>query len=257
MKLGFMPTLSVGARVAALALIPVAGFAFMAMTYLANENEVAAAFSSVDHAGKLSAASREFKSALASMNASAQEFAAAPTEDSAAAVKESQSRAIGELDKIVASANSAELTDIGLLRQRLAKIAEMFGLLEQELQRFGFTELEGLRGRARETGVAIERLVNSGIPEVSRQDAAKLILPLIQIRRYEAESKLTRLAYLENLIKEEAANFEQALASLGYDEALKTMLAGKVTAHIEAFEKWVASASRTRLLVLSVRSDSE
>jgi short subunit fatty acids transporter len=126
MKLGFTPALSVGARVAALALIPVAGFAFMAMTYFANENEVAAAFSSLDHASKLSAASREFKNALAGMSTSAQEFAAAPSEDLANAVKENQSRAIGELDKIVASANSAELTDIGLLRQRLSRVAEMF-----------------------------------------------------------------------------------------------------------------------------------
>ena len=257
MKLGFMPALSVGARVAALALIPVAGFAFMAITYFANEHEVAAAFSSVDHASRLSAASREFKNALAAMNTSAQEFAAAPSEDLSAAVKESQSHAIGELDKIVASANSAELTDIGLLRQRLARVAEVFGLLEQELQRFGFTETEGLRGQAREAGVAIERLVNSGIPEVSRQDAAKLILPLVQMRRYEAEYKLTRLQYLEGLVKDEATNFEQALAPLAYDAALKTALAGKVAASTAAFEKWVASASRTRLLVLSVRSDSE
>jgi methyl-accepting chemotaxis protein len=257
MKLGFMPALSVGARVAALALIPVAGFAFMAMTYFANENEVAAAFSSLDHASKLSAASREFKNALAAMNTSAQEFAAAPSEDLAGAVKENQSRAIGELDKIVASASSAELTDIGLLRQKLARVAEIFGLLEQELQRFGFTDSEGLRGRAREAGAAIERLVNSGIPEMSRQDAVKLILPLVQMRRYEAEFKLTRLQYLEGLIKEEAANFEQALAPLPYDGAFKAALAGTVTGYVETFDKWVASAGKTRLLVLSVRSDSE
>jgi methyl-accepting chemotaxis protein len=257
MKLGFTPALSVGARVAALALIPVAGFAFMAMTYFANENEVAAAFSSVDHASKLSAASREFKNALAAMNTSAQEFAAAPSEELSTAVKESQSRAIGELDKIVASANAAELTDIGLLRQRLTRVAEMFALLEREQQRFGFAETAGLRGQAHEAGIAIERLVNSGIPEVSRQDAVRLVLPLIQMRRYEADYKLTRLQYLEGLVKEEAANFERALAALAYDGAFKAALAGNVTAYVEAFEKWVASASRTRLLVLSVRSDSE
>ena len=72
--------ISVRARIAALALIPVVGFAIVGLAYLAGEQEIEAAFESVKTSGALADASHDFKSAISTMRISAKEFATSPNQ---------------------------------------------------------------------------------------------------------------------------------------------------------------------------------
>src|SRR5436853_7686671 len=63
----FSTDLSVRARLIVLSLIPVMGFAAIAVAYLSSERAVDAAFGSVQQSARLADASRAFKEALTTM----------------------------------------------------------------------------------------------------------------------------------------------------------------------------------------------
>jgi hypothetical protein len=67
--------ISVRARIAALALIPVFGFAIIGLAYLGGEQEVEIALESARMSGVLADASRDFKSAIGTIRIIAKEFA--------------------------------------------------------------------------------------------------------------------------------------------------------------------------------------
>src|SRR5262245_6376587 len=73
-----LPNLSVRARIAVLALIPVVGFAANGFNFVPSERDVEGALERVQRAGTLADASRELKGALAAMRASARELALRP-----------------------------------------------------------------------------------------------------------------------------------------------------------------------------------
>ena len=80
-----LTAVSVRARIAALALIPVAGFVANGLTYMSSERDVEAAFMTVKLAGAMSDASRQLKAALVTMRASARDFAVTPSAELAKA----------------------------------------------------------------------------------------------------------------------------------------------------------------------------
>ena len=74
----FSTDVSVRSRLIVLSLIPVIGFAAVAVAYLSSERAVDAAFESVHQSSRLSEASRGFKEALATMQVRAKDFVAQP-----------------------------------------------------------------------------------------------------------------------------------------------------------------------------------
>jgi hypothetical protein len=77
----FSTVLSVRARIAALAAIPVIGMSIIGLAYLAGQREVATAFDRVTRASSLADASRELRLALADIRISARDFSQRPSED--------------------------------------------------------------------------------------------------------------------------------------------------------------------------------
>ena len=92
-------------RIVVLALIPVVGFLANGYTFRAGEAEVDRAFDSVRQASRLAEKSRDFKSAVATMQTSARDFARQPLAG--------LSR---RLHRRPSSAQSATLADIRALR---------------------------------------------------------------------------------------------------------------------------------------------
>ena len=252
-----LPTLSVNTRIAVLALIPVAAFAITASTYSTNERMVADAFVSVNHAAALSDASREFQTALAGMSASAQEFATEPNESVVGRFTDSYRSAVTQLDTIDAAALAIERQALADLRLRLGEVKGLFDQLHRQQQAFGFTDGEGVRNRAREAGNAIERLINVGHPDISAHDWVRLLLPLVQMRRYEADYKLNRTQYMQNLFAEEAEAFASILASLPYAATVKDALRAQIKAYVDAFEEWGNASRMARPLAMSLRAESQ
>lgn len=74
----FFPALSVRARIAALAAIPVVGFLANGVNYFVSEREVSRAFEAVSRSNALTDASRDLKVALDGIRFAAKETAANP-----------------------------------------------------------------------------------------------------------------------------------------------------------------------------------
>ena len=90
--------LFVRARIALIALAPVGGFLIIGAAYVSGEREVAAAFDSV----RQSAASRDFKSALAEMRVNAKDYAGQPRLDYMKAFEEAHALARDKIASIEA-----------------------------------------------------------------------------------------------------------------------------------------------------------
>src|SRR5579885_2919521 len=71
---------SVRTRIVVLALIPVVGFFANGVTYMAGERDVGTAFDTVRRSNALADASRDFKSAIATMRITLKDFTATPSE---------------------------------------------------------------------------------------------------------------------------------------------------------------------------------
>ena len=94
--------LFVRARIALIALAPVGGFLIIGAAYVSGEREVAAAFDSVRQSAALSAASRDFKSALAEMRVNAKDYAGQPRLDYMKAFEEAHALARDKIASIEA-----------------------------------------------------------------------------------------------------------------------------------------------------------
>src|SRR5215467_758380 len=75
---GFLPALSVRARIAALAAIPVVGFVANGVNYFVSEREVSRAFEAVSRSSALTDASGDLKAALDGIRFAAKETAVNP-----------------------------------------------------------------------------------------------------------------------------------------------------------------------------------
>jgi methyl-accepting chemotaxis protein len=163
--------LSVRARIATLALIPVVGFAVIASAYIAGEQEVDNAFDSVKNSSALSDASREFKSALTEMRISAKEFAARPRPELIKDFQRGHDSALKSLDDIESALDASERRDISPLRSNLSKLEVNFTTLIKEQEILGFTETDGIHGRMNKAGIAVERIIVQDMSWLSEIDS--------------------------------------------------------------------------------------
>ena len=103
-----IPAVSVRARIALLALIPVIAFVANGVTYMSSEREVGAAFESVKRSGALAEASREFKGALTAMRSPASQFASKPSKtliDEFSAAYEHASKNLATVEELLDGPN--------------------------------------------------------------------------------------------------------------------------------------------------------
>ena len=241
-----MPSLSVRARIAALALIPVVAFGANALTYLSSEREVGAAFETVRQAGALTEASQNFKAALSAMRACATEFAAQPSQPLIEDFGAGHRLAVRSLDILESMVGSSAVADIPAARRKVDELRERFAALAEEQKRLGFTDAQGIRGRLHTAGAAVERILNDDLPWMTSADRKTLIVSLLGMRRFETEYRLenTQLAHL--LFSKEYETFSRSLATVVAPDVMKEDLNRQIAAYAEAFAAWVASTDRIR-----------
>jgi len=241
----FSTDLSVRSRLIVLSLIPVVGFGAVALAYLSSERAVETAFESVQEASRLSEASRSFKEALTTMHMRAKDYVVQPQPGLAARFGEAHESAIGTLKTIRDLVSEAERQNISLLEGRVANLKTTFASLVTEQDNLGLTEFEGVQGSLREGGNAIEQmLMNFDLAGLSEVDSHKILVPLMLMRRYEVEYRLTRGEPVHSLFKEELANFEKALATITASPTTKQRLPGLVKSYVDAFADWIANSDK-------------
>jgi methyl-accepting chemotaxis protein len=240
----FSTDLSVRSRLVVLSLIPIFGFAAVAIAYLSSERAVEAAFDSVQQSSRLSESSRAFKEALTTMHMRAKDFVAQPQPGLAARFDEAQDSAMGSLKAIRDLAPEAERQNLTLLEARVANLKATFAALVASEDELGLTEFEGTQGSLRDSGAGIEQIVNFDLAGLSDTDHRKIMLPLMLMRRYEVEFRLTRAEPVHTLFKQELSTFEKSFAAVTATAAMKQRLTEQVRAYTTAFTNWVASTEK-------------
>src|SRR5690349_8985424 len=130
---------SVRARIVAIAVLPLIGFAANGVAFTSSEAEVDAAFQSVRQAASLADASREFKVALTSMRMSAKDFVAQPSYDLVNRFDAGHDEARRNLDRIAAAVAVDQQSDILALRVKVETLKHDFVNLTQAQEELGFT----------------------------------------------------------------------------------------------------------------------
>jgi methyl-accepting chemotaxis protein len=254
--LRFLPNLSVRARIAVLALIPVVGFIANGVTYTSNEGEVAQAFDTVKNLSDLTDASRDFKAALTLMRTSATEFVARPNQDQIKAFRDAHGLAVKSLDAIEASVSDEERRGIEELRKKLAGMRSNFAGLNTEQENLGFTESDGIRHRMIEAAAAVERIINEDMSWLSAEDSSKLLLSLLKMRHFEAEYRLSQSQTNRQLFVTEFNNFNKIFDGVIAAAIMKEQLSQQVKVYADTFEEWIASTNKVHPMLALINLET-
>jgi methyl-accepting chemotaxis protein len=236
--------LSVRTRLIVLSLIPVMGFAAVGLSYLSSERAVEKAFVSVQQSARLAETSRAFKDALVAMQMSAKEYVAQPRPGLASRFDQAQDAALANLKALQELVEDSDKPTTVGLQGRVANLKASFASLTAEQDNLGLTEFEGIQGSLRDNGNAIEQIVNSDLAGLSDADHRKLILPLMLMRRYEVEYRLTHGDPVQSLFKHELDAFQKTFANVAIGPATKQKLADQVKSYASAFADWVESTDK-------------
>jgi methyl-accepting chemotaxis protein len=248
--------ISVRARVAILALIPIIGLALIGAAYLSGEREIARAFQSVRDASALAGASNDFRIGLVDMRVAAQVFAAQPNRllihDFETAHEAAEKSLV-----VIKGALPAETNSVAYLREGIATIKKRFVTLIAEHEMLGFGGAGGVEGEMRSSASAIERIINQDMSWLGEIEAKTLLASLLTMRRYEAEYRLARTTYLQIWFFNEYEAFKDTLRRIGNDEASKHDLGTQVAAYVKAFGKWIEITDRTKPLFALIEIDTK
>jgi methyl-accepting chemotaxis protein len=251
----FRMTLSVRARIAVLALIPVVGFAANGLNFMSSEHAVERAFDSVRRAATLAEASRDFKGALATMQTSARDMATRPARELIKDFEDGYDIALDGLDRAVA-AQPSERASIDTLRVDVAALQGKFVDLQKLQESFGLAETEGIRGRMVAGMAGVEREINSGLQEFSDADAKRLLFSLVVMRRLEADYRLNHYQYLQQMFDAELQKFGEALDEAAAPDAVKTELRARVKDYADAFAAWSERVDKAVPMVTLMNADA-
>ena len=180
----FIPTLSVRARIAALAMIPVVGFAANGLNYWVSERQVDQAFDGVRRAGVLTDASRDLKGALDSIRHAAREMSVRPGSTFVKAFGDSHAAALRSLERIQKFGDPDDTRTIPHIMRTVGGLRENFDNLTKAQEKVGFNDNQGINGKLREAALKVEQTIKD-LSWLSQTDAQQLSLSLLAMRRSE------------------------------------------------------------------------
>ncbi len=252
----FSTDLSVRTRLIVLSLIPVVGFAAIALAYISSERAVDTAFDSVQQSSRLADASRVFKESLTGMQVYAKDYVAQPQLGLVARFSDAHGSAMESLNTLQELAGATDKPTLAALQGRVANLKTTFAALTAEQEELGLTEFEGIQGSLRDGGNLMERTVNEDMSWLSEADQRKILIPLMLMRRYEVEYRLTRAEPVYTSFKQERAAFEKAFAGIIAAAVMKQHLSDQVKVYTDAFAKWIASTSKlvTSTVIISAET---
>jgi methyl-accepting chemotaxis protein len=254
---GLLASISVRARIVALALIPVIGFLANGLTYISGEGDVGTAFETVKYSAALSAASRDFKSSIAALRIIVKDFTANPSENLVVSFQEAHARAVQSLNAIAASIDRPHAENIDSLRKDVMALRDTFTELVREQKILGYDENSGLRNNLRQAGNAVERIINENMTWVAEADASKLMTTLLLMREFEAEYRLTQSDLTKQQFFVTYKKFTDTFALIDGTPEMKNALEREVKTYADTFAKWVDAYDRVQPLRAVIDIDSQ
>jgi methyl-accepting chemotaxis protein len=249
--------MSVRSRIALITAIPVLGFLANGAAYMTGETRVEDAFRSVQRAAQVADASAQFKAGIAAMRIEVRDFIANPDPGALAAFAAGNRQTAQSLETIESSLERPQDSEIEGLSGKIAQVAANFLQLAQQQEALGFTDRDGIRGRLREAGAAVETIINQQLTWVAEEDAGKLLTALLTMRRYEAEFRLSQAAPIRQQFFDEVAHFNVLFESVDGAPEMRKPLIEKINAYADAFAQWIAGVARIRPLIVAIDSDTQ
>jgi methyl-accepting chemotaxis protein len=235
----FFPALSVRARIAALAAIPVVGFLANGVNYFVSEREVSRAFEAVSRSNALTDASRDLKVALDGIRFAAKETAANPGPNVVKAFDRSLTTATQSLQTIQQNGDAEDTRTIPHILRTVAGLEENFANLTKAQEVVGINEKKGLNGKLQESAAAMERIIKD-LSWLAETDAAKLSLSLLAMRRHEAEYKARRENASRKEYFAEFDAFNKAFDGVIGADIMKAELRDAAKAYAGVFREYVS-----------------
>ncbi len=252
-----LTSFSVRTRIVVLALIPVVGFLANGLTYISGEGDVGRAFGIVTQSTSLADASRDFKSAVASMRIIVKDFSANPNDNLVVTFEQAHAMALKALDSIATSIDQNRTKDLDGMRQDVMALRGTFSDLVREQKTLGFEDSSGLRGNLRVAGNAVERIINENMSWLAEADAAKLMMTLLTMRHHEADYRVNQNEVSRQQFQIGYKKFNDIFANIDGTPDMKTSLEQQVKTYAETFEKWVEGYDRVRPLRAVIDIDSQ
>lgn len=250
-------SISVRARIIAIAMIPVAGFLTNGFSYSSGEKDVEAAFARFKTAAAVADASRDFKENVSSLRISARDFAARPGTEVIVEFENAHAAALRNLHSIEAAVDAGERERLTPLRNALNHIANNFQRVIAEQRELGFTEEEGLRRQIRDAGNAVERIINDKMTWLGESDSRKLLISLLTMRRYEAEQRVRNTTLAYSMFFEEYKAFNRAFGNIDGTPAMRSELEMQIKAYADAFAKWAESTNTLAPYLITIDLDTK
>ena len=241
---GFKLALSVRARIALLAMIPVVGFVANGLNYMSSEREVGIALDAVGRAGALGDASRDFRTALTAMRANAKDFAVKPVAAANEAFETAATLAVTSLDAIGRHADADGQKVADQLRSQVAALRTSFADLYKDQDALGFDDTTGIRGQLQQAAAGVERVISEDLSWMEEKDVRNLLQSLLVMRRHEAEYRLTRDWDTREKFFVEFKTFNKLFAGVVAAEVMKAQLVDQVKLYADTFSEWVTSAGK-------------
>jgi methyl-accepting chemotaxis protein len=253
----FFARSSVRTRVVALGVIPVIGFLAYGVASMIGDREVGRAFDSVHRDTAVVDASTDLKAALLAMRVATVTFVVHPSEDSVKRFAAGQELAMRSLDRIAATVAGSRQDVIMPLRITVRDLKASFDSLVSEQRALGFNETEGTTAELTAASATIEKIIHNELSWVASEDAGKLMISLLNMRRYEIAYRLTRSSEAEQHFLDEIKNFKNLFDSVDGPPSAKQKLFGEVQLYGFTFAQWVASTDNIEPLLALIRHDTE
>jgi methyl-accepting chemotaxis protein len=261
--------LSVRARIIAITLIPVVGFLANGAAYISGEHSVDRAVEDVSRATAFADASREFKTAVGTIQAAARSFAVHPRASDLQTLGDAQAVATTQFGTIRQLSDNDRESNLGAIERTLARLQGNYAELKTEYQRLGGEADAGIRSKLRETAAVAERLIAvdlSRLADGAAQEAAQaqgeagehqLVEAFLSMRRFEAAYILDRNFDDREGFNTAFARFNTILDGMHVADDLKARLRQAARSYVDAFETWLATDREIASRVAGIDSDAE
>jgi methyl-accepting chemotaxis protein len=243
-----LSSFSVRTRIVLLALIPVAGFVANGFTYTSGEGDVGRTFDTFTRSAAIADASRDFKSAVASMRIVVKDFNVKPNDSLVAGFEYACAVALRNLDTIETSVDKGHAESIAGMSRDLNALREAFNNLVREQNTLGFDESSGLRRQLQVAGNAVERIINDNMSRLPEADANKLMVTLLSMRHHEADFRVTESEVARQQFQQAYKAFTDIVRPISATPEMKASLEQVVKTYTETFGKWVEGYDKVRPL---------
>ena len=250
-----LASFSVRTRIVLLAFIPVAGFVANGFTYTSGEGDVGRTFDTFTRSAALADASRDFKSAVASMRIVVKDFNVKPGDSLVAGLNTPMPSRSG-FDTIEASVDKGHAESIAGMSRDLNALREAFNNLVREQNTLGFDESSGLRRQLQVAGNAVERIINDNMSGLPETDANKLMVTLLYMRHHEADFRVTESEVARQQFQQAYKTFTDIIRPINATPEMKASLEQVVKTYAETFGKWVEGYDKVRPLHAVIDIDS-